>query len=153
MKITTMNGLSMAFASFLIAGSLSAQTTASSVVSYSQGPRADGVSPIGVTRSNQDNALGGIGSHDVNIGEVANNSASVEFVSLGFAGTIVLEFDNPICNQEGNDLTVYETSYSSPSCNAWPERALVWAAQVNCEDSYVLISPEEGICQNADLDL
>lgn len=153
MKITTMNGLSMAFASFLIAGSLSAQTTASSVVSYSQGSRADGVSPIGETRSNQDNALGVIGSHDVNIGEVPNNSSSVEFVSLGFLGEIVLEFNDPICNQEGMDLTVYETSYNSPSCAAWPERALVYAAQTDCEDSYVMISPADGICQNADLDL
>jgi hypothetical protein len=136
----------------LAAGNLAAQTTASNVVSYNQGMRADGVSPIGVTRSDANNALGNIGSPDVNIGEVANNSASVEFVSLGFGGEIVLEFANPICNQAGNDLTVYETSYGSPSCAAWPEKALVYASQSLCQP-WTLISPSIGICQNADLDL
>jgi hypothetical protein len=155
MKMTTRFSLPLVASALLFAGSVNAQTTATSVVSYNQGPRADGVSPIGVTRSNPNNAIGGIGSPDVNIGEVSNNSSSVEFVSLGFTGEIVLEFADPICNQEGNDLTVYETSYGSPSCNAWPERALVWAAQrLECgESAWVLISPADGICQNADLDL
>ena len=107
----------------LFAGQIAAQTTASSVVSFNQGMRADGISPIGVTRSDENNALGGVGSPDVNIGETSNNSASVEFVSLGFGGELVLAFENPICNQEGADLTVYETSYGSPSCNNWPEKA------------------------------
>ncbi|MCB0820049.1 MAG: T9SS type A sorting domain-containing protein [Bacteroidetes bacterium] len=155
MKMTTRFGLPLIASALFFAGNVSAQTYATSVVSYSQGPRADGVSPIGVTRSNADNALGGLGSPDVNIGEVANNSASVEFVSLGYAGTLVLEFADPICNLEGADLTVYETSYGSPSCAAWPERALVWAAQrLDCgESAWVMISPADGICQNADLDL
>lgn len=154
MKMNTLKKLSLACATVLVAGSLNAQTTASSAV-YTQGPRADGVSPIGLTRSNPDNALGGLGSHDVNIGEQANNSSSVEFVSLGFGGILVLTFNDPICNIPGeNDLRVYETSYGTPSCNAWPERALVWASQSNCgEASWVMISPEDGICQDADLDL
>jgi hypothetical protein len=155
MKMTTKIGLPLVASAMLFAGSVEAQTYATSVVSYNQGPRADGVSPIGVTRSNPDNAIGGLGSPDVNIGEVANNSSSVEFVSLGFFGEIVLEFADPICNQEGADLTVYETSYSSPSCAAWPEHALVYAAQrLDCgESAWVMISPSTGICQNADLDL
>ncbi|MEX1190135.1 MAG: T9SS type A sorting domain-containing protein [Bacteroidia bacterium] len=153
MKLTTLTRLPLALGAMLIAGSMNAQTTASFVVSFDQGPRADGVSPIGVTRSDDNNALGGIGSPDVNIGEQANNSSTVEFVSLGFGGTLVLEFANPICNQDGNDLTVYETSYGSPSCAAWPERARVYASQTGCDGSWVMISPSEGICQNADLDL
>lgn len=153
MKITTLTRLPLVLASMLVAGSMNAQTTASSVVSYTPGQRADGVAPIGVTRGFADNALGNVGSPDVNIGEQANNPSSVEFVSLGFFGEIVLEFNDPICNQEGMDLTVYETSYNSPSCAAWPERALVYAAQTDCEGSYVMISPADGICQNADLDL
>ena len=136
----------------LAAGNLAAQTTATSVYSFSQGSRADGVSAIGVTRSDANNALGNISSHNVNIGEVANNSASVEFVSLGFGGDIILEFANPICNQEGNDLTVYETSYNTPSCAAWPEKALVYARQNDCQP-WTIISPADGICQSADLDL
>jgi hypothetical protein len=152
MKTNTLFTVSALTLALLAAGSVAAQTTASSVVSFSQGTRADGVSPIGVTRSSANNALGNVGSPDVNIGEVANNSASVEFVSLGFGGEIVLEFANPICNQAGNDLTVYETSYGSPSCAAWPEKALVYARQNDCQP-WIMISPAAGICQNADLDL
>jgi hypothetical protein len=153
MKITTLVSLPLVAAALLVANSSNAQTYASSVMSFTQGPRADGVSAIGTTRSEPLNAVGGLGSHDTNIGEVANNSASVEFVSLGFGGEIVLEFASPICNIPGeNDLRVYETSYGSPSCTAWPEKALVYARQNDCQP-WIMISPADGICQNADLDL
>lgn len=152
MKITTLVSLPLVAAALLVANSSEAQVYATSVASFSQGMRADGVSPIGVTRSDANNAINGLGSHDVNIGEVSNNSSSVEFVSLGFGGELVLEFASPICNQAGNDLRVYETSYGSPSCAAWPEKALVYARQNDCQ-SWIMISPAAGICQNADLDL
>jgi len=152
MKITTLVSFPLVAAALLVSNTSNAQTSATSVYSFSQGMRADGVSPIGVTRSDANNAVGGLGSHDSNIGEQVNNSASVEFVSLGFGGELVLEFANPICNQAGNDLTVYETSYGSPSCAAWPERALVYARQNDCQP-WTMISPAAGICQNADLDL
>jgi hypothetical protein len=153
MKLSTIVRLPLFAAALLVAGNAEAQVTATSVAGFTQGMRADGVSPIGVTRSNPNNALGAINVNDVNIGEVANNSASVEFVSLGFGGEIVLEFASPICNIWGsNDLTVYETSYGSPSCASWPEMALVYARQDECQP-WILISPSTGVCQNADLDL
>ncbi len=152
MKFSTFSSLSMIAAAMLVSGTVGAQVTATSVSSFTQGMRADGVSPIGVTRSNPNNALGAINVNDVNIGEASNNSSSVEFVSLGFGGEIVLEFASPICNQAGNDLTVFETSYGTPSCASWPEKALVYARQDDCQP-WILISPVDGACQNADLDL
>jgi hypothetical protein len=153
MKFSTIVRFPLFAAAMLAAGSVGAQVNATSVSSFTQGMRADGVSPIGVTRSNPNNAVGAItANHDANIGEASNNSSSVEFVSLGFGGDIVLEFASPICNQAGNDLTVYETSYGTPSCAAWPEKALVYARQDECQP-WILISPADGICQNADLDL
>ena len=153
MKLSTFVSFPLFAAALLVAGNAEAQVNATGVSSFYQGMRADGVSPIGVTRSNPNNALGAINVNDVNIGEVANNSSTVEFVSLGFGGELVLEFANPICNIWGsNDLTVYETSYGSPSCASWPEKALVYARQDECQ-AWVLISPADGICQNADLDL
>ena len=152
MKISTFSSLSMIAAAMLVSGTVGAQVNATAVTSFTQGMRADGVSPIGVTRSNPNNALGAINVNDVNIGEASNNSSSVEFVSLGFGGEIVLEFASPICNQAGNDLTVFETSYGTPSCASWPEKALVYARQDDCQP-WILISPADGVCQNASLDL
>ncbi|MFM2286416.1 MAG: hypothetical protein RLZZ543_1913 [Bacteroidota bacterium] len=153
MKFSTIVRFPLFAAAMFAAGTVGAQVNATSVSSFTQGMRADGVSPIGVTRSNPNNAVGAItANHDANIGEASNNSSSVEFVSLGFGGEIVLEFASPICNQAGSDLTVYETSYGSPSCAAWPEKALVYARQDECQP-WILISSADGICQNADLDL
>ena len=152
MKFSTFSSLSMIAAAMLVSGTVGAQVNATSVSEFTQGMRADGVSPIGVTRSNPNNALGAINVNDVNIGEASNNSSSVEFVSLGFGGEIVLEFASPICNQAGNDLTVFETSYGTPSCASWPEKALVYARQDACQP-WILISPADGVCQNASLDL
>ena len=86
MKISTFSSLSMIAAAMLVSGTVGAQVNATAVTSFTQGMRADGVSPIGVTRSNPNNALGAINVNDVNIGEASNNSSSVEFVSLGFGG-------------------------------------------------------------------
>jgi hypothetical protein len=153
MKFSTFSSFPLIAAAMLVSGTVGAQVNATAVTSFTQGMRADGVSPIGVTRSNPNNALGAITSnHDVNVGEASNNNTSVEFVSLGFGGEIVLEFASPICNQAGNDLAVYETSYGSPSCASWPEKALVYARQDDCQP-WILISPADGVCQNAELDL
>lgn len=152
MKFFTFSNFLFIAAALIVSGTVGAQINATNVTSFTQGMRADGVSPIGVTRSNPNNALGAINVNDVNIGEALNNSSSVEFVSLGFGGEIVLEFSSPICNQAGNDLAVYETSYGSPSCASWPEKALVYARQDDCQP-WILISPADGVCQNAELDL
>jgi len=131
MKFTTNLRLALAGSALLLAGTTNAQVAATGVVSFVQGYRADGVSPVSVVRSTVGNATGfPSGTHDVNIGE---GSGSVEFVSLGFSGELVLEFSTPICNGPGNDLKVWETSYGTPSKTSWPEMALVEARQNDCQ--------------------
>ncbi|MCC6768524.1 MAG: T9SS type A sorting domain-containing protein [Bacteroidia bacterium] len=147
MKLSTNLRLALAGSALLLAGTMNAQVAATGVVSFAQGMRADGVSPVSVVRSTVVNATGfPSGSHDVNIGE---GSGSVEFVSLGFGGELVLEFSTPICNGVGNDLKVWETSYGTPSHAAWPEMALVEARQNDCQPWQTLGL----ITQDAELDL
>ena len=79
-------------------------------------------SSVAANRSNTDNALG-----------EAENNDTLNFYSLGLGGNMVLEFDNLIRNESGNDLEIFETSYSSPTCQAYPEYVQVFASQ-NGED-------------------
>ena len=94
-------------------------------------------------RSNPFNALGFADNFD-------NGSAPIGFYALGFGGTITLEMSGPICNYNGSeaDFTVYETSYGSPSCASYPEKARVEVSQDACKWVDLGI-----ICQNASLDL
>ncbi|MFN5318771.1 MAG: T9SS type A sorting domain-containing protein, partial [Bacteroidia bacterium] len=85
---------------------------ADEVVSYTQGLRKNGT-PITASRTNATNALGAPQGTDV-----------VNFVSLGFGGSITLKynyvvFDNPAAN----DLIITETSFGNPSCASYPEKA------------------------------
>lgn len=147
MKFSTNLGFPLMAAALLTAGAMNAQVTATSVSSFTQGMRADGVSPVSAVRSNPLNAIGNrTANHDKNIGE---NSGLVEFVSLGFGGEIVLEFETPICNGDGMDLAVWETSYNRPSNAAWPEMAHVEARQNDCQP-WVSLGV---ITQDAELDL
>lgn len=92
----------------LVAGS------ASEVVQYVQGTRKNGTA-IHHTRTNPDQALG----------VPQNNDIGVNFVTLGFEGKITLKFDYVVFDKPGNDLMIVETSFGAPSCDAYPERALV----------------------------
>ena len=89
---------------------------AASVVSYAPGLRKDGT-PILGERSDPANALGAPQGND-----------SVNFVSLGFGGSLVLGFDSLIINRDGNDFRITETSYGEPSCASYPETARVYAS-------------------------
>jgi len=82
-----------------------------------------------------------------------NESAAIGFYALGFGGTITLEMSGPICNTNGSapDFTVYETSYGSPSCGSYPEKARVEVSQDGCK--WVDLTAAAPICQNASLDL
>ncbi len=97
-------------------------------------------------RSNPFNALGFADNFD-------NGSAPIGFYTLGFGGTITLEMSGPICNTNGSapDLTIYETSYGSPSCGSYPEKARVEVSQDGCK--WVDLTESGPICQNASLDL
>jgi uncharacterized repeat protein (TIGR01451 family) len=90
---------------------------ADTVVDFDQGLRNDG-SPVVPDRSDPNNALG-----------VAEDNDTINFVSLGFGGTLILGFDNLIENGDGNDVEVIETSYGSPSCDGYPEYVQVYASQ------------------------
>jgi len=85
---------------------------ADEVVSFDQG------SNVAAERSNPDKALG-----------EAENNDTLNFVSLGIGGELILKFDNFIENGAGDDLQVIETSYGSPSCASYPEYVHVYASQ------------------------
>lgn len=108
---------------------------ANQVVSYTPGMRKNGT-PIPVARANAENALGLPQGTDV-----------VNFVALGFGGSIVLKFNYVIFdNPTQPDLQIVETSYGNPTCPAYPERAEVevsldginWVSiDVICQDGQI----------------
>jgi hypothetical protein len=51
------------------------------------------------------------------------------FVTLGYGGSIKLNFDGAVPNLDGDDLEVVETSYGNPGCDAYPEYADVYVSQ------------------------
>ncbi len=106
------------------------------IVSYESGNRKNGT-PIATSRRNPTNALG-----------VPQNNNAINFVALGFGGTLVAKFDYVVFNQPGNDLRVTETSFGNPSCNNYPEKARVSVSMDN------VIWTELGeICQDGEIDL
>jgi hypothetical protein len=154
MKISTKIFVSAA-AVLALAGSVDAQVYATSFSNYNPGPLADGVSPITAVRpqrSNPNNAVGSVNAatNDNNLGEGTN---PVQFVSLGYGGSIELQFSTPICNVSGYDMKIWETSYgNSSNCVAWPERAAVWARQNDCQP-WILLTDETGGCLDFEVDL
>jgi len=88
---------------------------ASSVFSSDQGTRKDGT-PVRVGRSVPEQGLA------YETGKDEQN-----FFSLGFGGWIIVEFDCPIINGEGDDVRIIEDTWGS-----YPlEKAEVWASQDN----------------------
>lgn len=70
--------------------------------------------PVAADRSNPKKALG-----------KPENNSTVNFISLGFGGSIVLELGYIVFDKPGNDIQVVETSFGNPSCNNFPEKASV----------------------------
>jgi len=91
------------------------------IIDFTQGQRKDGKDIIWY-RSNPDNALGKADAKD-------SPQGGIRFVSLGFGGSITLEFDNQLCDKPGNDLRVYETSYGNPMFALYPEQAEIFVSQ------------------------
>ncbi len=78
-----------------------------------------GNAPKDPRRFNAEKALGG------------PETDQYDFVSLGFAGEIVLAFPAPVKNGDGVDLIIHETSFGqtySPCAN-WPEQAEIFVSQ------------------------
>lgn len=131
-------------------GSLIAQPLyPTTVVSYSPGNTADGLGIIPDARDDENNANGAPQQSDVNSGEIAGNSATVNFTSLGFGGEIVLGFSQPFGRGEGVDLQIFETSYDSPACTNWQEQADVFVSQDGCSWLQVI----DNGCQNLNIEL
>jgi hypothetical protein len=86
---------------------------ATSVWAFNQGQRKNGT-PVLESRSNAAQALG-----------APENNSTINFVALGFGGSLTLKFGYTIFDKEGDDLHVVETSFGNPACNAYPERAMI----------------------------
>jgi hypothetical protein len=80
---------------------------------FTQGLRKNG-SPVPAERSNPMSIMG-----------KPENNNTVNFVALGFGGTIVLELGYVVFDKPGNDIQIVETSFGNPSCNSYPEKASV----------------------------
>ena len=111
--------------------------SAQEVIQYNQGTRKNG-SPIHPTRVNPINALG----------IPQNDDLSIDFVSLGFNGSLTLKFDYVVFNQEGNDLWVVETSFGAPDCQTYPEAAY-FEGSLNGETWY----PMGIVCLDGTIDI
>jgi len=87
--------------------------SAQSVVFFNQGLKKDG-SPVALSRSNPENSLG-----------IPQGTETVNFVSLGFGGQIVLKFDFTVFNKESFDFKITETTYNNPECEEYSEMVYV----------------------------
>jgi hypothetical protein len=90
------------------AQSVVAQTgcPAASVISYVEGTTSNG-GTIDEDRTHPEQALG-----------APQNDNTVNFVSLGYGGSLTLAFDGAILDGPGKDIDIYETSYASNDCES-----------------------------------
>lgn len=87
------------------------------IAGFDQGTRGDG-KPVLPERSDPEKALGQPDAADIEI----------DYVSLGFGGSITLDFDLPIRDRPGNDFKVFETSEGNPTFEEFPEEADVYVS-------------------------
>ncbi|MFN4123295.1 MAG: T9SS type A sorting domain-containing protein, partial [Flavobacteriales bacterium] len=66
------------------------------------------------SRSNPAQALG-----------APQNNNTINFVALDFGGSVSLKLGYVVFDKEGDDLQIVETSFGNPTCNSYPERALI----------------------------
>jgi len=76
---------------------------------YVQGTQKNGT-PLLSNRTDVNNALGAPQYDD-----------TINFVTLGYGGSIDLCFGGRVANGEGNDLQIIETSFGSPACGSYHE--------------------------------
>mgnify|MGYP006278300239 CR=1 FL=1 len=107
---------------------------------FNQGPKDNG-NPVDAQRSNPDHALG--------IPE-DTDQPPINFVSLGFGGSLIIGFNPLIGNGPGDDFRVVETSFGNPDCNGWPEHVIVSVSQDN--NTYIELG-EVCLDENAFFDL
>ncbi|WP_109436278.1 T9SS type A sorting domain-containing protein [Aquimarina sp. AU119] len=91
-----------------------------SVIAFDQGPRKDG-RRISYFRSRPERAIGN-----------PRERRFINFVSLGFGGSITVELNNEIFdNKDTNEFAVFESTgfFDNIPCNYYPESAEVFASQ------------------------
>ena len=122
-------------AATIFAGSASAQINGTQI-NYSQKFSYSGgfQNAVATIRSDANNANGIPQDSDVSTEPGSVNFFTLGVDASGFGGSITLVADRPFANGPGIDLFVTETSYGSPSCSSYPERADVWVAQVVCDE-------------------
>ena len=114
------------------------------VIDYQPAKRNDG-SVLPAERSITSNALGNAQNNDNVVPESQFNA-----LTLGFGGSVTLRMSGNIANGPGNDLKVYETTYTpdAGNCQRYPERVRAFASQDGCNWVYL----GEG-CQDTEFDL
>ncbi|HNQ26712.1 MAG TPA: T9SS type A sorting domain-containing protein [Aquaticitalea sp.] len=80
------------------------------------------VDPIQANRKNPENALGAP--------QVDN---TLNFVTLGFGGSIIIGFDGVVPNGPGDDLVIVETTFGNATFSSYPESADVYVSQNNVD--------------------
>jgi hypothetical protein len=63
------------------------------------------------------------------IPQKSDASGTVNFLSLGFGGSVTLESSCAVRNGAGNDIAIWETTFGRVSINALSERARIYASQ------------------------
>ena len=86
--------------------------------SYAPGPQKNGQPITDLQRLDPSKALGAP--------QVDN---TLNFVSLGYRGEIILGFDDAVVNQAGNDLKIVETTFGEATFVSYPESADVFVSQ------------------------
>ncbi|WP_103069112.1 T9SS type A sorting domain-containing protein [Aquimarina sediminis] len=115
------------------------ECTGASVISFNQGKRQDG-RRIRRYRSNPSRALGSPGERRY-----------LNFVSLGFGGSITIELNNEIFdNTDANEFAVFESTgfFDNIPCNYYPETAEIFASQDGID--FVSLGTT---CQDGEFDL
>lgn len=132
-----------------------------SIKDSEQGTRKNGL-PVLPLRSNENNVLG-IPEGFIGNGDINQEGAGIyNYFSLGFdkpetaelEGWIEIKMTAPFGNRQGADFKIFETSYGTPSCNSWKERARAFVSQDGCHWVQVFaLDGSESVCQDSEFDL
>jgi len=111
---------------------------ASEVVEFNQGLQTNG-QPVALDRSDENQALG----------EPDRINAAGGFVSLGVGGSITLQFEGAVFNLPGNDIKVYETSFSGNNCGFGDDES----ADIELSSDGVTFFYAATICRDGEVDI
>jgi len=107
------------------------------ILAFEQGLKTNGT-PVPANRSNPETALG----------QPDASNAAGGFVSLGVNGYIVIGFNGAVIDQDGNDIEVFETSFSGDNCGQGDDET----AEIFLSDGGEFISVGE-ICRDGLIDI